>query len=141
MIAAKKGQYNRLDEFEQRIKTSKVRSSDNYDLGDAYFSMATLALGQKDISRVIKYLKKGVILITEASVPGRAGALGKLTKFEKYFEQLEPETIRQIGKRLKDILTKKEVENIEYGAVTPITYRWANWTKEEINEPEQLVSA
>jgi tetratricopeptide (TPR) repeat protein len=141
MIAAKKGQYNRIDEFEQAIKTSKVRTSDNYDLGDAYFSMATLALGQKDISRVIEYLEKGVTLITEAGVSGRAGALSKLTRFEKNFEQIAPETIRQIGQRLKDILVKKETENIEYGAVTPITYRWANWAKEETHEPEQHVSA
>jgi tetratricopeptide (TPR) repeat protein len=141
MIAAKKGQYNRIDEFEQAIKTCKVRTSDSHDLGDAYFSMATLALGQKDIKRVIEYLEKGITLVTEAGVPGRADSLNKLTKFEKNFEQIAPETIRQIGQRLKDILVKKETENIEYGAVTPITYRWANWAKEETHEPEQHVSA
>jgi tetratricopeptide (TPR) repeat protein len=141
MIAAQRGQFNRLDEFEEMIKTCKVRTSDTHDLGDAYFGMATLALGQKDIDRVIKYLEKGVTLITEAGVPGRADSLNKLTKFEKNFEQIAPETIRQIGQRLKDILVKKETENIEYGAVTPITYRWANWAKEETHETEQHASA
>lgn len=143
IIAVKRHQYERLDEFEKTINEQlpKVRTHDNHDLGDAYFGLVALAMGQKDISRASMYLEKAVTLITESSDSYRADALTKLTRLEENFEQIDSETIRQVGHTLKDVFIKKGFDNMLYGVITPLMHRWANWPKEEIDESADHVSA
>ncbi len=138
-IAAVKGEYQRLDEFNQMLQDyfSKIKKeeAEKHPLGITYIGLAKLALGQNDMSKIetiVNFFKEGISLITEIGTYVRADILSRLTLVEKDFDVINPEIIHSVGKALQKYISEKESENVDYGIVTPVMYKWANWKREEV---------
>ena len=131
-IAAAKGEYDRLDEFEQMLKDTctQIEYPEKNALGVAYLGLAELALGQNNlnnIDRIIEFLQKGISLVLEFGSYARTDILSRLAFVEEYFNKTNPEIVRSVGKRLQEYISKKEINNVDYSTVAPIMYTWANW--------------
>lgn len=140
IIAAEKGQTNRLDEFEQTLKDflDLVKKPDKSSLGQMYIGLAKLGFGQNDtakVDKIIAFLKQGIPLIVEYGPYSRTDVLKRLAMVEKDFNKINPQLIRTVGISLQDYFSQKEAESIAYSPLTNLMYKWANWRqKESTNE-------
>jgi tetratricopeptide (TPR) repeat protein len=137
-IAAAKGEYQRLDEFNQMLQDclSKIKNRTKNNLGVAYLGLAKLALGQNDpskIDRIVEFLKQGIPLVTEFGSYARTDILSRLATVEKYFQKINPEIIRSIGKALlQEYTSEKWTKKVDYNTVGLRMYKWANWKEKEV---------
>jgi tetratricopeptide (TPR) repeat protein len=127
-IAAEKGEYARLDEFKRLLASClwKHKSPEKNSLGMAYVGLARLALGQNAPTQFVCYMRRGIARINSSSY-SHADILGQLEFVENGFKHINSEIIRDVGQRLQTHVVEKELEDIDYSAVTPIMYRWATW--------------
>ncbi|NJP04252.1 MAG: tetratricopeptide repeat protein [Chloroflexaceae bacterium] len=129
-IAAERQQYDRLEEFENRLQEclNKTRTPDGHAVGIAYFGLARLALGCHQFDLVLRYLEQALALVTIHGSYARVDVLDELNRVERDFANLDISIVHSIGEQMKEIMRTKEVEDIDYGLITPIMYTWATWT-------------
>lgn len=130
-IAVAKGAYDRLEAFQDRVEEclEHIEKPDKNALGMAYIGLAKLAFMQNDpahIDQIVTWMEHAIVNIN-ASYYANADILGQLAFLEKDFHQLAPDIIRGVGRKLTDFSRKKEQEQLDYIAVTPIMKRWAHW--------------
>ena len=137
MIAAEQKEYSRLDKFDKRLKQylKKIKEPDKNNTGIAYIALARLAFGQnneKNVDRIIDYLKKGISLVIEYGSYADRDALSRLEVIKREFESIKPVIIRNVGKALLEHVTEKEMEEDIYNSVSPMMYSWAHWKEGEV---------
>jgi tetratricopeptide (TPR) repeat protein len=129
-ITAEKKKYDRLSEFQ--IKLDEFNEicdfPDKNSLGIAEFGMARLALGQQGMDNAVKYLEKGIRDVVEYGSYAHTDVRKRLNYVEDDFRVLDPNIIRTIGKKLRDIFK----QDTEINDVLDIRLRkWATWQNEK----------
>lgn len=144
IIAAEKGESNKLDEFQEKLKDclDTIKNPAQNDLGIAYLGLAKLAIKQNldDLHVIIEFLQRGIELVTEFGSYAHEDAVSRLENLiEKDFYQFDWKKIQYIGKELLEFFRKKmnkekerpdQYFDMAYESVVPIIYRWANWKGE-----------
>ncbi len=131
-IAAERSEFQKLETFQKELKDclDEIKHPENNSLGMVYIALAKLAFTQNDTQqtdKIIEFLVKGIPLLTEYSTYARTGVLRCLNSLKEDFNKINPEIIRSVGKALQESIGEKEIEDVAYGAVTPLIYEWANW--------------
>lgn len=134
-IAAENKQYHRYVELQRQVQDflGHIKTPDAALLGIAQFGLARLALGQRDINAAIDLLEQSIILVAAHDSMLKTELLDQFALVERDLEPLEPELIRQVGQTLKERFQRKESEEIVYGMVMPVMYRWAHWKEQSTN--------
>ena len=89
-------------------------------------------MGQNDTSKVediINFLKQGITLVLENGPSVSTDVLKRLSVVEKDFNIINSEIIRSVGEALQGYISEKEIENLDYSALTPLMYKWTNWER------------
>ncbi len=129
-IAAEKKEYNRLFEFQIKLdEFNKICNfPDSNSMGISEFGMARLALGQQELDSVVNYLEKGIRNVVTYGSYAHTDVRKRLNYIENDFHVLDPNTIRTIGKKMRDIFRQDEIIN----DVVDIRLRkWATWHNEQ----------
>jgi tetratricopeptide (TPR) repeat protein len=128
-IAAANRQYERRAELQQPVEDflSRIKTPDGRSLGIARFGLARLSLGLHDIAAAIDQFEQGIMLVAESDSGLQTDLLEQLMLAERSLEQLEAATVRQIGQTLQERFQHKATDDIVYGMVTPVMYRWTHW--------------
>ncbi len=131
-IAAEQQQGGRLEEWTRKVQDflGRIKTPDENALSMAYMGLARLALQQQDTTAATEFLSKGISLGAVQASYIRTNILTHMAQVEHEFVHIAPEAVRQIGQTLKELFVAREAEDIAYGVVTPVMYRWATFAPE-----------
>ena len=140
IIAAEQKEYNRLNEFKQRIENSvrEIKKPDKGSIGVAYVALARLALGNKDICKsdkvnlAVDYLQEAINCGTESGSYANQEWPKRIARIETELRNLDHEVVHEIGEKLSAFIKKKEVENNDYDDFREYISKLKNWGKLEI---------
>ncbi len=126
-----KREYERLEEFEQRLDSylEKWEAQDRRALGMLYLNLGSLALGQSDLAKAVEHFEAGLKLLAELGRYGNDTPHTYMERLEKIIVmnlRLPPEQIRDIGSKLLSFW-REEGLHITHPDVRILLSRWAKW--------------
>lgn len=129
MIAAEKGEYYKLEEFEALLEEfyQQNQKAEENSEGMTYIGLARLSLNRGYFERAENYLQRGIQLVTEYGSYARADIRSRLSHYEKDFSNIDPTIIRSLGQRLHDLFLEKELIDERYSLARDVLNHWANW--------------
>jgi tetratricopeptide (TPR) repeat protein len=129
IIAAEQKEYHRLEEFKRQLDEclQVIKSPDENSLGIAYMALGRLALGGGQVVTAIQYFKEAISLIIDYGPYAHTDVTVRLGYVAKDFWDLPVDVIRELGRQLKQYCSDKQRENLAYGAILPVLYKWATW--------------
>lgn len=132
-IAAERKQVDLIGEFQQMLSEfdEVCPFPDRNSQGIAYFAMARLALGKKDVQLAMKYLETAILDVVEYGSYAHTDVRVRLNYVEKDFVSLGEETIREMGEQLRKVFQEKVNTNASYDVVTLRLHKWEKWQSQQ----------
>jgi hypothetical protein len=90
-------------------------------------ALGRLALGGGQVVTAIQYFKEAISLIIDYGPYAHTDVTVRLGYVAKDFWDLPVDVIRELGRQLKQYCSDKQRENLAYGAILPVLYKWATW--------------